>query len=347
MRLPAARGPVSRAVIDHLRDASPTTQDGLRAVGQAEPASRVIDNEDALLALWLVQGLSYHGYADVLADLEWDLAVLEVRTRLEAALQEELLSVAAPVVEALLPEAQADLTATLFSLPDRVAAFAPSVSAWARSSMTTEQWREMLVLRSASQLKEADPHTFAVPRIPGAAKVALMEIQFDEYGSGDPTAMHSELFARAMRAVGLDGSYGGYADAWPTPVLLANVTLGWLAARRRWAPAVVGHLTMVETTSALPSKLYVAGARRLGLPEAAWRYFDEHVEADAAHEQVAVRDLCGALVADDPQALDTLLVGAVLGLHVEGLVAEQAMAAWGEGRSCLEVPLPPWSRVAA
>lgn len=347
MKLPEPRGPVSRSVVDHLRAPSSTTHQRLREVGESARPSPLLDDDDALLALWLMHGLSYHGYDDVLGDLEWDLAVVEVRARLEAMLEEGLMAVAGPVVEALLPEAREDLTATLFSLPDRVAATAPSISAWARSSMTMEQWREMLVLRSASQLKEADPHTFAIPRIPGPAKVALMEIQFDEYGGGDPTAMHSELFGQAMQAVGLDRTYGGYADSWPAPVLLANVTLGWLAGRSRWAPAVVGHLTMVETTSALPSKLYVAGARRLGLPEMAWRYFDEHVEADAAHEQVAVREVCGPLVAANPQALSTLLAGAVLGLHVEGLVAEQAMAAWQQERSCLRTPLPPWSPVAA
>ncbi|MGD8202390.1 iron-containing redox enzyme family protein [Ornithinimicrobium sp. W1679] len=342
MDLPQPRGPISTSVVEHLRDPSPSTEERLQSALR-DPRPGITDDEDRLLALWLLQGLSYHGYTDVDPDLEWDLPAVGARVRLEAALERELLDAATPVVEQLLPEARRDLTATLFSLPDRVAADAPSISAWARSSMTTGQWREMLVLRSASQLKEADPHTFAIPRVPGAAKVALMEIQFDEYGSGDPGAMHSELFGEAMAAVGLDRSYGGYADAWPGPVLLANVALGWLAGRRRWAPAVVGHLTMVEMTSSLPSKFYVAGARRLGLPEAAWRYFDEHVEADAAHEQVAVRDVCGPLVAQDPRSLSTLLVGAVVGLSVEAAVAEQAMGAWHQGRSCLRAPLRPWA----
>ncbi|WP_238154685.1 iron-containing redox enzyme family protein [Ornithinimicrobium sufpigmenti] len=341
MHLPQPRGPSSTAVVEHLRQPSPGSDAQLRTVG-LERSPGITNDEDRLLALWVLQGLNYHGYSGVDPEIEWDLAVVQARTQLEAELEEELLAAFTPVVEELLPEARRDLTGTLFSLPDRVAASAPSMSAWARSSMTAEQWREMLVLRSASQLKEADPHTFAVPRIPGRAKVALMEIQFDEYGSGDPSALHSELFAQAMTAVGLDHSYGGYADTWPAPVLLSNVTLGWFAGRSRWAPAVVGHLTMVEMTSSLPSKFYVAGARRLGLPEEAWRYFDEHVEADAAHEQVAVRDVCGALVADDPDTLPTLLVGAVAGLHVEGLVAELVMGAWEQGRSALRIPLHPW-----
>lgn len=340
MHLPQPRGPISTAVVDRLLDPSPTTVSSLQAAAR-DAGAGITHDEDRLLALWLLQGLSYHGYTGVDPDLEWDLPLVGARVQLEALLERELLDAARPTVEQLLPEAGQDLTTTLFSLPDRVAAQAPSISAWARSSMTLEQWREMLVLRSASQLKEADPHSFAIPRIPGAAKVALMEIQFDEYGSGDPAALHSALFAEAMAAVGLDSSYGGYADSWPGAVLLANVALGWFAGRRRWAPAVVGHLTMVEMTSSLPSKFYVAGARRLGLPEKAWRYFDEHVEADAAHEQVAVRDVCGQLVAQHPETLPTLLTGAVVGLTVEAAVAEQAMGAWHHGRSCLRVPLRP------
>lgn len=43
--------------------------------------------------------------------------------------------------------------------------------------------------RSAYQLKEADPHSFALPRVPaGRAKAAFVEIQADEYGGGVPGA---------------------------------------------------------------------------------------------------------------------------------------------------------------
>ena len=58
--------------------------------------------------------------------------------------------------------------------------------------------------RSAYQLKEADPHSWAIPRLWGAPKAAMVEIQADEYGGGRADWIHAELFARAMRAVGLD-----------------------------------------------------------------------------------------------------------------------------------------------
>src|SRR5215218_640401 len=57
-----------------------------------------------------------------------------------------------------------------------------------------------------------------------------------------------------------------------------------------------GHLAAFEMTSSLPAKRVVAGMQRLGLHQDAWEFFDEHIEADAVHEQVAAHDLCGALV---------------------------------------------------
>ena len=69
---------------------------------------------------------------------------------------------------------------------------------------TLEQWREYLTLRSVYHLKEGDPHTFAIPRLSGRAKAAMVEIQADEYGGGSPQRMHSELFAGMMRDLGLD-----------------------------------------------------------------------------------------------------------------------------------------------
>ena len=58
----------------------------------------------------------------------------------------------------------------------------------------------MLMQRSAYTLREADPHSWAIPRLEGRAKAALVEIQSDEYGGGRPQRVHAELFARAMRA---------------------------------------------------------------------------------------------------------------------------------------------------
>ena len=60
---------------------------------------------------------------------------------------------------------------------------------------TREQVLEFIAHRSAYQLKEADPHSWAIPRLSGAPKAALVEIQADEYGGGRAERVH----ARAVR----------------------------------------------------------------------------------------------------------------------------------------------------
>lgn len=52
----------------------------------------------------------------------------------------------------------------------------PSLSMFAAEQATLEQTRELAVHRSAWQLKEADPHAWAIPRMAGQPKAALIEI---------------------------------------------------------------------------------------------------------------------------------------------------------------------------
>ena len=78
----------------------------------------------------------------------------------------------------------------------------PSLSRHVERDATREQVLEFLIHRSAYQLKEADPHSWALPRLSGGPKAALVEIQADEYGGGRPERIHARLFADAMAARG-------------------------------------------------------------------------------------------------------------------------------------------------
>lgn len=46
-----------------------------------------------------------------------------------------------------------------------------------------------------------------MPRLTGGAKVALAELQYDEFGAGRADRLHQELFARTLRGAGLDDAY--------------------------------------------------------------------------------------------------------------------------------------------
>jgi len=55
-----------------------------------------------------------------------------------------------------------------------------SVSTFIEREATADQVLEFMIHRSAYQLKEADPHSWALPRLWGKPKAAMVEVQADE-----------------------------------------------------------------------------------------------------------------------------------------------------------------------
>jgi Iron-containing redox enzyme len=329
MQLPEPRGPVSAAVVDALATASPLTGDTLAlaergVAGSADP----LRDEDLQLALAVCYELHYRGFDGVDDDQEWDPELLRLRAVLERAHLAALRGMVGPVAVTGEP-VDRQLTA-LITADD-----SPSLSSWLSKKGTLEQWREYLAVRSVYHLKEGDPHTFAVPRLSGRAKAAMVEIQADEYGGGSAERMHSELFAGMMRDLGLDSSYGALWDDAPAVAFSSVNTMSLFGLHRRWRAAALGHLSAVEMTSSEPSRRYSAGLRRLGFDERTTVFYDEHVEADAVHEQIASVDMCGSLVAGSPELLADVLFGGACSLALDGLTARELLGAWEAGGSAL------------
>jgi hypothetical protein len=67
-------------------------------------------------------------------------------------------------------------------------------------------------------------------------------------------------------------------------------------------------------------------------------FYDEHVEADAVHEQIASVDMCGSLVAEQPELAPDVLFGAACSLALDGVTAVHLLGAWEAGRSALRRP---------
>jgi hypothetical protein len=332
---PTPRGPVSAAVLDAVHGRS--ALDAADLVARVERATGdVLADEDLQLALWVAYELHYGGLDGVDDAWEWDPDLLRVRRALETRLEDRLRELTADGVAAALAST-ADVADRVFAQAD--ASDGPSLSRFLQREATAEQFREVLVHRSLYQLKEADPHTFVVPRVRGAAKVALVELQFDEYGAGRPERQHATLFAEGMAECGLDRSYGAYVDAAPACTLALNNAMSLLCLHRRLRAAAMGHLAAIEVTSSLPCRKYVQGLRRLELSPAMVGYFDEHVEADAVHEQVATRDICAGLVEQEPQLAEDVCFGVAVSLLMEERVAEHVLGCFREGRSSLRTPV--------
>jgi hypothetical protein len=277
--------------------------------------------------------LHYRGFDDVSDDWEWHPEIVSFRSELEGRWAAALSALAVPGLGAeSIPGALAELTGRQDG---------PDLSGYLARQATSGQFAEFLAHRSVYQLKEADPHSFGIPRLDGAVKAALVEIQADEYGSGRPGRMHSELFRRAMRWLELDDSYGYYVPAVPAVTLAVSNLMSLFALHRRWLGALLGHLAALEMTSTQPNRRYAAGARRLGASQQSYWYFTEHVEADAVHEQIAAHDLCGGYAAEHPGRVADILFGAACCLALDSQLAAHLVNCWEAGDSSLSPAKPP------
>jgi len=310
--LPKPRGPLGDAVVQALRDL-PT-----RPVPRIdlEPESA----DDAALTLWVLHELSYGGFAEVDDWAESEPELLRVRRDLELALEDELRTRWPGVPETELEPGFFDWVASHDG---------PSLARHVQAEATRDQVLDLLRFRSVYHLKEADPTTWVIPRLPVAAKAALVELQYDEYGVGDPDRLHSHLWARGMAASGLRPEYGAYVDDAPLEILEQNNALSMFGLQRRLRGAAVGHLAAFEATSSMPSRRLAQGLERLGFPAEMIGYYTEHVEADAVHEQVALRDVCVALVAEEPALEADVWFGAWACLDLEDRTARRLLASWG------------------
>lgn len=351
MEIPEPRGIASSALFTLLAG-TPEDSDGgaqLSALAALEQAVAgrvaavpdIINDDDLQLTLFCLYELHYSGLSAVDDGWEWHSGLIRVRQLIERPFEDALRAAASDTAgdPALPAEISSDAVAdVLFDLAGRDTG--PGVSRFVAKKASLEQLREFLIHKSVYQLKEADPHTWAIPRLAGRAKAALVEIQADEYGGGRPERMHSALFARTMRGLDLDHRYGAYVDAVPAISLAAVNLMSLFGLNRRLRGAIAGHLALYEMTSSQPNRLYGNGFRRHGFGAAITHYFDEHVEADAVHEQIAGRDLAGGLVEAEPELLPDVLFGATAAMALDARISAHLLSSWEDGRSSLRAAVP-------
>jgi hypothetical protein len=321
-QLPRARGPLSEWLFDAIVGVSAP----VHVPAVPRDADPLVD-DDVQLSLYCCYELMYRGFRDARKSAESDLRIGRFRQMLEVAFERALRDEARP--------APADDVAS--AVDQMLADFCgPSLSRYMHDFGTTERFREFMVHRSAYQLKEADPHSLAIPRLPsGRRKSALIEIQMDEYGAGRPGASHAELFADAMAEVGLDATYGAYISSLPGVTLATCNLISMLGMQRRTAGAVLGHLAVFEMTSVEPMARYSTVASRLGMPPAVRRFYDVHVDADVHHGSLAREALLGGDLRSDGLDPADVLFGAEALLHVEDRFTNHLLDCWSHDASSL------------
>lgn len=317
--LPEPRGPLSASVVETLRG----TQRGL------SPPPTDAYGDDLHLTLYLLYELHYQGFDGVPDTFEWDPELLAVRAALEdrfvGALRTDVPVDAADTADRALDELQLE----------PIGDDSGSLSHFLRNHGTLEHFREYAALRSLYHLKEADPHAWVIPRLRGRAKAGMVAVEFDEFGAGRAEEIHAELFADLMADLGLDTSYGHYADAAPAEALAAVNLMSLFGLHRALRGALVGHFAAVEVTSSPASRRLAEALRRMGAGPAAVRFYTEHVEADAVHEQVVRHEVVAGLLASEPWLDPDVVFGIRATSHLENRLAARVLGAWRDGATAL------------
>jgi hypothetical protein len=318
--LPEPRGPLSAAVIGALRRGPEI----LPPVDGAEPYG-----DDLQLALYCLYEMHYRGFAGVPDEREWDPGLLTVRIAAER-LFLDALRCEVPASD----DVDAEIEALLV---EPVQGEGPS---W-HLARDGERWqvREYVAHRSLYHLKEADPQAWVIARLDGPAKAALVTVEHDEYGAGDPDRMHARLFADMMRALDLDDGYGAYLDAAPAETLAEVNFMSLCGLHRSLRAALVGQFATVELTSSPGSDRLVRAMHRLGLSEAD-AFYAEHVEADAVHEQLVRRGVIAPLLAAEPALARDVVFGIRASTVLAGRFGDRLLACWTRGTPSLRQPLP-------
>lgn len=325
--LPAPRGEVSRSLASTLRYGTPLPALP-HSLDDADPYG-----DDLQIALYTLYELHYRGFAEVSDEREWDPGLLALRRQLELSFLKAL--------RGDVP-AEADATEALEALLlEPVGHDDTSVSRYLQRDGELWQLQEYAALRSLYHLKEADPHAWVIPRLHGRAKAAMAAVEFDEFGAGREEDIHARLFADLMADLGLRTDYGHYVDAAPAEAVATVNLMSLLGLHRALRGALVGHFAAVEVTSSPGSRRLAAALRRVGAGKAAQRFYEEHVEADAVHEQVVRRDVIGGLLEDEPELEPDVAFGVRVTGLLEDRLAARLLSAWKGRRSALRVPLAP------
>src|SRR3954469_14876692 len=147
--LPQPRGPLSEHVLRALTQAPHDLPPAPPATGHV-----LRGDDDFHLTLYCLYELHFRGFQGVDDRWEWDPSLLRVRRKLESCFEEALRAEIA--VETPTPDELANHLRLLLD-----SATGPSLSRYLEMRATVDQFKEILVHKSAYQLKEADPHSFA------------------------------------------------------------------------------------------------------------------------------------------------------------------------------------------
>jgi hypothetical protein len=283
---------------DALRAAFATARAGAldeaRRQVAALAATDAADRRDEVLALLAIHDLSLAPLPAVgeAVELQHDLAVVGLKTRLEAGVVERLDAAAGGRGE----RAELDPVQAMRRLA--TADLVPPLYRWLADEAERDELLRYLALEGGPDGGFDDLVAVCQVGIRGRAKVELGRNYWDEMGRGEIAEVHSELHDTMVEALELEVPA---REVLPLEALERSVLGSLLATNRALQPEMVGALGFIELQAGPRSREVAKGLRRVGAPASALPFYDEHATADPRHGKAWLDEVVGPLTHEHPE----------------------------------------------
>jgi heme oxygenase-like protein len=141
----------------------------------------------------------------------------------------------------------------------------------------------------------------------GSPKMEMGQNYWDEMGNGSPADVHTTLHQRMAEALDMPR-----IPRSELPIeALERSALGGLLATNRWLqPEMIGALGMIELQAGPRCRLVLKGFDRVGMPKAAYPFYEVHAEVDPRHGQDWLDNVIAPLSDEQPAWRERMIRGA-------------------------------------
>ncbi|WP_341939084.1 iron-containing redox enzyme family protein [Marinimicrobium sp. C2-29] len=174
-----------------------------------------------------------------------------------------------------------DLVNYFDRLVEEESADEPESAAYVSKSMSLDEFRVMVQEFAVDGLTEAQVFYYIMPRLHLEAQMPMLRILIDEFGSANPNRMHTGLYCKLLKELGMPSTASFYIDKIDDVSYEFLNMYFWLTLRADDPSYFVGALTYLETMIPVVFPCYVDACKRLGIE--AHQYYSEHCHIDDFH----------------------------------------------------------------
>jgi Iron-containing redox enzyme len=183
----------------------------------------------------------------------------------------------------------------------------PPIYDWLAEEATTEELVEFVSYEGGPDADFDDLVAVCQLGLAGLPKLTLAANFWDEMGRGRLDDVHAELhrtLADALQIAEIP------LDALPIAALERKALNGLLATNRALQPEMLGSLGLIECQAGPRCRRVVTAMHRLGVPDGALPFYEEHATADPRHGKDWIAGAIAPLAGAHPEWGPRMLTGA-------------------------------------